>query len=237
MRYYPKPSLIQEIDFLSVYKPLTSSLAAWVMFGTPQGFITRPLLEALMRIYGSVVPSTVDGPSRTLVRAVIHTAGCTVGCKGCFNPHTHAPAGENVRDISIPSLVEEIVAISYDVTISGGEPSDQPEALLALTRSLRERGCTIILYSGRTRAYWMLNPYLFRILSESLIDVLIDGPFQASKPEKVMMRGSENQKFWYITDIYDASDMESHQAEIRIGVDGNLTITGFPDPTILAMLD
>ncbi len=75
--------------------------------------------------------------STTGVRAVIWFQGCTIGCPGCFNPETHSPGGG--RETEVEELVGKIVGLggSIDgVSISGGEPFQQPEGLLALVKPL-----------------------------------------------------------------------------------------------------
>ena len=69
---------------------------------------------------GQIVASEgVDGPG---VRAVVHFAGCTVGCAGCFNPHTHSSTGDGTWERDACDLAEDLLAVSPAVTISGGEP-------------------------------------------------------------------------------------------------------------------
>ena len=69
------------------------------------------------------------------------------------------------------------------ISILGGEPFLQPDALLALVRALRTRGCQhILVYSGYAyeQLRWMGNhaPAIGTILDE--IEVLIDGPYIAA---------------------------------------------------------
>jgi anaerobic ribonucleoside-triphosphate reductase activating protein len=66
------------------------------------------------------------------------------------------------------------------ISILGGEPFNQPAALLGLVRALRIRGCRHILaYSGYTyeqlRRIARVRHAVGAVLDE--IDVLIDGPF------------------------------------------------------------
>ena len=69
------------------------------------------------RIFGRIVASEVDGPG---VRAVVHFAGCSIRCPGCFNRELWAESGPNVREVETADLAAEILAISPHVTISGG---------------------------------------------------------------------------------------------------------------------
>lgn len=137
--------------------------------------------------------STVDGPGR---RSVIQVSGCSIRCQGCFVPQTHER--ENGRSISISELVEEILAKSdaHDgVTILGGEPFDQPDAVAELVSRLNREGFHITVYSGYTIKDLIQRklPSVDYILTH--IDLLIDGPFVASLREGAgEYRGSQNQR-------------------------------------------
>lgn len=190
----------------------------------------------MIRIYGNIVPSEVDGPG---VRAVVHFAGCSVGCAGCFNPHTHAPTGENVRAVSVDALADEILAVSRAVTVSGGEPTDQPNGLVALLEALRSRGCDdIVMFTGR-RTEWLLThrkQMWIEICRDLLVDVVIDGPFIKAKLEQdAVMRGSSNQRVICLTDRWTEDDFKCRETQVEI-IDGRVVVTGFPAEDLRDML-
>ncbi|CAB4203605.1 NrdG Organic radical activating enzymes [uncultured Caudovirales phage] len=203
---------------------------------------------------GQIVASEgVDGPG---VRAVVHFAGCTVGCAGCFNPHTHSSTGDGTWERDACDLAEDLLAVSPAVTISGGEPTDQPAALLTLLRALRARGCDdIVLYTGRTRE-WLLagaNPVLspstwarrhaqmmlwLSFEDERLVDVVIDGPFIKAKLESDggLTRGSTNQRVLCLTQKWTQDDFYSRETQVEIDEEGNLIVTGFPSSELQVTL-
>ncbi len=185
-----------------------------------------------MRLYGEIVPSRVDGPG---LRAVLHTAGCSIGCPGCFNPHTHSPSGVLVRHFTPEALVREVLSVSSHLTISGGEPTDQLPELLEFLRVARPRVESVILYSGRTRSFLLKRPLWCQIEEEGLVDTLIDGPFDLRQPEPVRMAGSANQQFHQITNRFSEVDFAQRGAEIQIAPDGSVTFLGFPSPRMLNM--
>ena len=81
------------------------------------------------------------------------------------------------------------------VTISGGEPSAQPSALLALLRELRAREIHSTVYSGFTfeALARRSEPALREALA--LVDLLIDGPFVSALSDGAgEWRGSRNQR-------------------------------------------
>ncbi|RME55891.1 MAG: 4Fe-4S cluster-binding domain-containing protein, partial [Deltaproteobacteria bacterium] len=58
-----------------------------------------------LRIADFLPCSEVNGPGR---RAVVWVQGCSLGCPGCFNPHTHSKGGG--RTIAIEVLAQRILA-------------------------------------------------------------------------------------------------------------------------------
>ena len=87
-------------------------------------------------------PVTVLGPGR---RVGIWFQGCSIGCPGCVSRDTWA-APDPGDQVSVGDLVDRIDALTDDgvsglidgVTVTGGEPFEQPEALEELLPALRE---------------------------------------------------------------------------------------------------
>lgn len=183
-----------------------------------------------IRVFGRVVPSEVDGPG---LRAVVHLAGCTVRCPGCFNRDIWDASGPNVRRILPEQLAEEMLAVSPHVTISGGEPTDQFDALVDLLCELRDRGAqSVILFTGRRAARSTLA--VFEVLE--LVDVVVDGPFVASLPEREWLRGSRNQEIHVLSERVRREDLRQHSVQILVDGD-RVTVTGFPDESLTEDLE
>lgn len=86
------------------------------------------------------------------------------------------------------------------VTITGGEPFEQPEALkelLAEIQSSLRRGADVLVYSGICIEH--LQPHLSQL--EGLIDVLCAGPFQLHSSQTRPLMGSDNQELLLLTEI------------------------------------
>src|SRR6266545_7596698 len=102
--------------------------------------------SVLINLHATMARSRANGPG---TRFAIWFQGCSLGCPGCFNPATHpAAAGQRVR---VGELVDRVLAERHaieGVTVSGGEPFEQPEALLALAQSLRPHGLSVLVFSG-----------------------------------------------------------------------------------------
>ena len=84
--------------------------------------------------------------------------------------------------------------ICRGVTLSGGEPFAQAEALVPLCRLLRADGYEIAAFTGYTFEKLLAGTDAQRELL-SLVDVLIDGPFiLAERSLELNFRGSRNQR-------------------------------------------
>ena len=92
--------------------------------------------------------SVVDGPG---IRTVVFMQGCDLHCKGCQNKSTW-----NINkgiEIDIDDLVNELnkKVFNKKITISGGEPLMQKEALIELINKLSNLGFDIALYTGHQK--------------------------------------------------------------------------------------
>lgn len=82
------------------------------------------------------------------------------------------------------------------VTISGGEPLEQPNGLLALLMGIRTiSDGDVLLYSGQ--ALEAVIPQMATF--EGLIDAVIADPFVAEAGQTLALRGSDNQRMLCLT--------------------------------------
>lgn len=165
-----------------------------------------------------------NGPG---VRFAVWFQGCSLGCPGCFNPDTHELETRAERPVSW--LMGEILAQGKSiegVTMSGGEPLQQPEAALALARTIRQAGdLSIVVFSGYTIEEIRDQPLGPELLEH--IDVLIDGRYDPKRRLARHLRGSDNQRVHLLTERYTLADIErTPEAEITIDSKGNLTLSG-----------
>ncbi len=89
--------------------------------------------------------SLCDGPG---IRSLLFCQGCDIHCPGCQNPSSWNPNAGIEKEVA--DLAKEIVSSSDNkkVTITGGEPLLQKEAVAELIRLLDEAGMDIALYTG-----------------------------------------------------------------------------------------
>ncbi len=145
----------------------------------------------LIRLNGIVSDSIVDGPG---LRLAVFTQGCPHHCPGCHNPATHDPEGGYAADTAavLASLKEN--PLLDGLTLTGGEPFEQPEACLELALGAKSRGLTVWAYSGYTYEALMKKGGVVAALLDAC-DVLVDGPFVlAQRSLELDFRGSRNQR-------------------------------------------
>lgn len=92
--------------------------------------------------------SVVDGPG---IRTVLFVQGCDLHCKGCQNKSTWDIT--KGKKIDIDNLVDELNKRVFNkkITISGGEPLMQKDALIELVAKLNTLGFDIALYTGHQK--------------------------------------------------------------------------------------
>jgi anaerobic ribonucleoside-triphosphate reductase activating protein len=124
--------------------------------------------------------------------------GCSIRCSGCVSVDTWATGRGETTLESLMGLLAPWLASADGITVTGGEPFEQPSALEALLSAVREHlNGDVLVYSGH--AWEKLVPLLepFR----GLIDVLISDPFDASAGQSRPLRGSDNQRMHLLSDV------------------------------------
>jgi anaerobic ribonucleoside-triphosphate reductase activating protein len=168
-----------------------------------------------LRVHAVEPRSRANGPG---ARFVVWFQGCTLGCPGCFNPTTHSASDGRV--VTVDELVSQIPDDVEGISLSGGEPFQQPDAAAALLAAARAIGKSTLVFSGYTREE--LWPELL-----ANVDVLIDGRYVSTERHATGLRGSANQRIHLLTSRYTLADVEATPvAEIRIGPTGELVLTG-----------
>ena len=143
-----------------------------------------------LRLFGCVNDSIVDGPG---LRYSIFVQGCYHNCLGCHNPESHDVNGGYLKDIEETLKEIDENPLLDGVTLSGGEPMLQVEALIELSKEIKKRNLNIVLYSGFTYEQIINDVNKKRLLE--LCDMLVDGKFELEKRSlSLLYRGSSNQR-------------------------------------------
>ena len=151
------------------------------------------MLLALNKVH---FPITTLGHGR---RVGIWTQGCSIHCPGCLSRDTWAPdAGRAVEVATLVATLAPWLAQADGVTISGGEPFDQPAALGELVAALRRHlAGDVLVFSGY--AHEQLFAKHGALTAE--LDVLISEPFEAGAGQTLALRGSDNQRVFLLSEL------------------------------------
>ncbi|MBR1458124.1 MAG: radical SAM protein [Oscillospiraceae bacterium] len=173
-------------------------------------------------------------PVRTLgygERLGVWVQGCSRHCEGCISPtFRDANQGTLLTPEEILSRIPEH-AIPDGLTVSGGEPFEQPEELLALVQLFRERYADgdILVFSGYTLA--QLREMQCPAVSETLerISVLVDGAYHPEKNSGVGLRGSDNQQIHVFRHARRYADAENAPRRLQgVLMEDRLWLIGIP---------
>lgn len=141
-----------------------------------------------VRILDIIRGTTVDGPG---FRTSIYFAGCRHRCEGCHNPQSWSfDGGKEMTIDEIMSVVEEE---DFDVTLTGGDPMYNIDALCELSDAIHQAGHNVWLYTGYTWEEIVDNDNLREAAKH--VDVIVDSPFILElKDPDLLFRGSSNQR-------------------------------------------
>lgn len=190
-------------------------------------------MERGLRVGARVPVTRAEGPG---ARYALWLQGCSIQCPGCCNPHLFDASGGD--RVSPSLLVAEMASVRSEIegmTLLGGEPMDQAEALLPLLHGARSLGLSVLVFSGFTldELRERSEPAVRDVLAA--VDVLVDGRYDAAWPEtERLWAGSTNQRFHYFTPRYSptierpAAGEPLRTVEVRLGVDGRWSANGWP---------
>lgn len=152
----------------------------------------------MINLHSIAHPVCALGPGH---RVALWVSGCKKRCEGCISPELQNPMFG--RLIKVNTLLSRLLSINSNIegiTISGGEPMDQKESLGEFPENLRAArpDWNVLVYSGYTmNDIKDMGESAYRLLS--LIDILIDGPFDKNAPSTHPLLGSGNQNIHYLS--------------------------------------
>ncbi|MGW3563810.1 4Fe-4S cluster-binding domain-containing protein [Streptomyces sp. NPDC000941] len=200
----------------------------------------------LLRVSQTHFPVETLGPGR---RLGIWLQGCGLACAGCMSRHTWDPQGGTSRTVaSLLDLWRAALADGADgLTVSGGEPLDQPAGLAALlagaaeARAASGREVDFLLYTGYEEEEVERDPA--RSAAVHHADVVVTGRFRVAEPTELIWRGSANQRMLPRTALGRARYQE-HLARTASGSrlqvvegEGDVRLYGVPRRGELAALE
>jgi anaerobic ribonucleoside-triphosphate reductase activating protein len=182
------------------------------------------------------------------LRWLIFLQGCRLPCTDrCLNPRFLNPNVGCDTDVDDIRLMIDRLAVGTwghveGLTLLGGEPTDQAEALQPVFRHAQSRGLSVMLYSGHTLSWFFgEGRHAARQLLETA-DLLVDGPFlQSLADPELRWRGSRNQRVIRLSRRYSEADlvvaMEHRGVTLRISAAGTTTVSGLQDRSEAASVE
>jgi len=174
-------------------------------------------------------PITTLGPGR---RIGLWFQGCSIKCPGCISVDTWASDTGLVPVSDVLDRAATFATQADGLTISGGEPFDQPEALTEVLTAWRElTNRSVLLFTGKEfediKAWLAVNP--------NLVDAVVAGPFRSELSQTFALRGSDNQSLHIITPqgeefrSFDRPlDVRDRKLDVMFDVDGDAWFAGIP---------
>jgi len=154
----------------------------------------------VVHIHRFAAPISVLGPGQ---RAVIWVQGCPMACPGCLAPEAREFDG------GIAMSVDELAGWVLGqpsiegITLSGGEPFSQVDALANLIDKVKEQDdYGVVCYTGYTWEALQEDSKNDALLQR--IDLLIDGPYREDQQDNLRWRGSRNQRLLSLSPRYQS---------------------------------
>ncbi|MBZ9649772.1 radical SAM protein [Sphingobium sp. 3R8] len=174
-------------------------------------------------------PVTALGPGK---RIGLWFQGCSIRCPGCISVDTWA---DDIGRVPVSDVIERVAALAPEadgLTVSGGEPFDQPDALtciLSAWRGLSSR--SVLLFTGKEIEE--IQPWL--AANPGLVDAVVAGPFRSDLPQSIALRGSDNQTLRILTPLGEEmrpferpSEAGDRKLDVMFDADGDAWFAGIP---------
>ena len=148
-----------------------------------------------------------------------------MGCPGCFNPQTHSRDGAS-ETLEVAEVMERVLAAGTEgLTVSGGEPLQQAEAVVALLEAARQAELSTLLFTGLTWEEIQRLPQATGIMR--CVDVLLAGRYVAERRVAHGLLGSDNQTVHLLSPRHTLEEIAATpEAEVVILPDGRVVFSG-----------
>jgi anaerobic ribonucleoside-triphosphate reductase activating protein len=167
------------------------------------------------------------GPGK---RLGIWVQGCDLGCKGCVNQTLwQREGGRSVEVIDVFNWILSLETKFDGITLSGGEPFEQYEPLIAFLHLLKKK--------TTLDAYCFTGYYLRELevlypdrLFYQYIDFLVDGRYVSDLHQDKNVKGSANQTLYK----FDAGvaiaqeEIPSRKWSVQVSRDNQIYMSGIP---------
>ena len=189
-------------------------------------------MNQTIRIYMIAPCSEALGPYK---RFIVWVQGCNKRCKGCIAPDSWALDGGELIDVEV--LADQIIMQENieGITISGGEPFLQQQALCSLISTVRkQKNIGVIIYTGMN--YSDIKDTDLAKMS----DIIVDGEYREELNDDKSLRGSSNQNIICRTERYKSIIAEHYGINGRkielLFSSGKLQMIGIPNKKLGEMV-
>jgi len=173
-------------------------------------------------------------------RLGIWVQGCSLKCEGCISQSLWTT--KNGKDIEIDLLVNQIAQLQehFDgITITGGEPFEQYEALVVFSAYIKQKTTLdIYVFSGYTLEE--LQAKFPDRLFMKYMDYLMDGRYVKELHDNNNFRGSTNQGFYKFDDGRAAQlksdSFSNNKWSVAVSKNKQIFMAGIPKRDELKML-
>lgn len=174
-------------------------------------------------------PVSALGPGQ---RVGVWFQGCSIRCPGCISVDSWEVGLGQTTVGDVLNAVRPFATLADGLTVSGGEPFDQPDALAALLTGWRDLSQTsVLVFTGFE--FEAIEPWL--LSNPGLVDAVITGPYRSDLPQTLALRGSDNQKIHALTALgTELSGFErplvdgDRRLDVMFDAEGNAWLAGIP---------
>jgi len=172
-------------------------------------------------------------------RIGIWVQGCDLGCKGCVNKTLwNTTGGKNISVVDVFNWVIERQNDFDGITISGGEPFQQYEQLIAFLHLIKTKtNLTVHCFSG----YYLneLQEQFPDKLFLKYIDTLVDGRYIEKQHENSNLKGSANQSIYNVLETVPVKKNKSKTStkwSVNVSNENEIYMAGIPKKNELKTL-
>ena len=182
-----------------------------------------------LNLHSIAYPVTALGPGQ---RLALWVSGCSLNCKGCITPELQAP--ESGKNIKLDTLVTHLLKVSTQldgITLTGGEPFEQAEAVTALLMALKQArpNWNVLVFSGYSLSCLRKHPQRSQLLNQ--VDILVDGVYLQGHNGIHPLTASANQQVHYLSQRGTAlrhacESLTINQANLALGISQTAQLIG-----------
>jgi anaerobic ribonucleoside-triphosphate reductase activating protein len=138
--------------------------------------------------------------------------------------------GKEYDTSEIISLIKAYKDKIEGITFLGGEPTEQIDAVIDISKKVQKLGLSVLVFTGHTYKELEQKSKFNELIK--YVDILIDGRFEKEKLDySRAWVGSSNQNYYFLTDRYNKSVIYNYKnkIEVRIKPNSQIVMTGMGD--------